>query len=258
MGVENRESAERLLTEMMKEAVRAFHRRLLVVYGEEALDVLAYIVSKHQTFRGEGDEKVVFVYDEEEKAALSVYNGLIEKLEAMDYLTSNVKLYTYEDTHRIMGTTNDILILDMTRGARPNDLGRLIETVRGGGLAILYNLDLKAEKPWRTGTHKKLASPPYTESDLKNRFEKFFVRKIFEHPCAWILENWKIVKGELLNPPKTVREKAFPPRRSRIPQPIFRLALTREQMEALETFEFLDIKKKGVIVLISNRGRGKS
>ncbi|MEM4700945.1 MAG: GNAT family N-acetyltransferase [Candidatus Bathyarchaeia archaeon] len=255
---ENRQNAERLLTEMMKEALRAFHRRLLVVYGEDALNVLAYIVSKHQALKGQGEEKVVFVYDEESDTAVSTFEKLTGKLDVLGSSVGNVKRYTYEDTHRIMGTTNDILILDMSKGARPNDLGRLIETVRGGGLAILYNLDLKVEKPWSTSTHKKLVSPPYAESDLKNRFEKLFVRKILEHPCTWILENWKIVKGELLNPPKTVKEKPVPPKRSRIPQPIFRLALTREQMEALEAFELLDIKKKGLIVLISNRGRGKS
>ena len=258
MSVEDRQKVESLLVEMMKEAIRAFHRRLLVVYGDEALDVVAYLVLKHYAMKGEGDERILYVHDDEDEAAKSTFKGLMDRLEALGYHVGSLKRYVYEDTHRIMGTTNDVLILDMTRGARPNDLGRLVETVKGGGLAILYNLNLKAEKPWSTSTHKKLACPPYTESDLKNRFEKFFVRKVLEHPCTWILENWKIIKGELLNPPKTVREKPTPPRRSRIPQPIFKLALTREQMEALEAFEFLDIKKKGLIILISNRGRGKS
>ncbi|MEM0057770.1 MAG: GNAT family N-acetyltransferase [Candidatus Bathyarchaeia archaeon] len=258
MNVEDRHGVESLLVDMMKEAIRAFHRRLLVVYGEEALDVLAYIVLRHQNLKGEENERVIFVYNEGDDAAASTYKGLVQRLETASYPLGNIRCYTYDDTHKIMGTTNDILILEMSKGARPNDLGRLIETVRGGGLAILYNLDLKADKPWNTSTHKKLASPPYTESDLRNRFEKFFVKKILGHPCTWILENWRVVKGELLNPPKSIREKPIPPRRSRIPQAIFRLALTREQMEALEAFEFLDIKRKGLIILISNRGRGKS
>ncbi|MEM2336436.1 MAG: GNAT family N-acetyltransferase [Candidatus Bathyarchaeia archaeon] len=255
MSVEDRLVVERSLMEMMKEALKAFHRRLLVVCGEEAVDVLAYIVSKHRAIRGESDERVVFVDDGDSE---TVYGKLVGRLGEMGYQTGNVRRYTYEDTHRVVGTTNDILILDMSKGARPNDIGRLIETVRGGGLVIFYNLDLGAEKPWNTSIHKKLASPPYTESDLRNRFEKFFVRKILENPCVWILENWRIVRGELLNPARAVREKAVPPKRSRIPQPILRLALTREQMKALESFEFLDIKKRCMIVLISNRGRGKS
>ncbi|MBS7647964.1 tRNA(Met) cytidine acetyltransferase [Candidatus Bathyarchaeota archaeon] len=257
MSAEDRLTVERSIIEMMREAFKASHRRLLVVCGEEALNVMAYVVLKHQTLRGENSERVVFV-SHGGNDGMAIYNGLIEKLREMGCPATHLKHCTYEGTHKIMGTTNDLLILDMSEGARPNDIGRLVETVRGGGLVILYNLDLRAEKPWSTSIHKKLASPPYTEDDLRNRFEKFFVRKILEHPCTWILENWKIVKGELLNPPKTVREKPMPPKRSRIPQTIFKFTLTREQMEALEAFEFLDIKKKGLIILISNRGRGKS
>jgi tRNA(Met) cytidine acetyltransferase len=258
VSVEGKQGVGSLLTEMIKEAIRAFHRRLLVIYGNESLDVIVYLISKHYAIKGEEDERVLFVHNEGDEKAESIFKELLNKLETLGYRVSNFKRYIYDDTHRIMGTTNDILILDMSMGARPNDLGRLIETVRGGGLIILYNLDLKAEKPWSTSTHKKLICPPYTESDLKNRFEKFFVRKILEHPCTWILEGWKIIKGELLSPPRIIREKPIPPRRSRIPQSILRLALTREQMETLGAFEFLDIKKRGLIVLISNRGRGKS
>ena len=255
MNAEERLSVERALADLIKEAIRAFHRRLLVVFGEEALDVIAYVILRHYVLKGGGDEKVVFVDWGEDETA---YNKLIEKLGEAAYPIGNVRHYTYEDTHRIMGTTNDILILDMGKGARPNDLGRLIETVKGGGLAILYNLDLKAEKPWNTSVHRKLASPPYTESDLKNRFERFFVRKLRENPSIWILEGWKIVKGKLLNPSRAEREKPVPPRKSKIPERIFRLALTREQMEALRTFELLAGKKMGIAVFISDRGRGKS
>lgn len=57
MNLEDRQSVERLLVEMMKEAIKAFHRRLLVVYGEDALDVVAFIVLKHQALRSESNEK---------------------------------------------------------------------------------------------------------------------------------------------------------------------------------------------------------
>jgi tRNA(Met) C34 N-acetyltransferase TmcA len=254
VDAEGKLGVERALANLIKEAIRAFHRRLLVVFGREALDVIAYVILRHYVLKGGGDEKVVFVDWGEDETA---YNKLIEKLGEEAYPIGNVRHYTYEDTHRIMGTTNDILILDMGKGARPNDIGRLIETVKGGGLAILYNLDLKAEKPWNTSVHRKLASPPYAESDLKNRFERFFVRKL-ENPSVWILEGWRIVKGKLLNPSRAKREKSAPPRKSKIPEQIFRLALTREQMEALRTFELLAGKKRGIIVFISDRGRGKS
>jgi tRNA(Met) C34 N-acetyltransferase TmcA len=111
------------------------------------LDVIAYVILRHYVLKGGGDEKVVFVDWGEDETA---YNKLIEKLGEEAYRIGNVRHYTYEDTHRIMGTTNDI--------------ERLIETVKGGGLAILYNLDLKAarapgayaERLWKPSLNKAL------------------------------------------------------------------------------------------------------
>jgi len=239
---------------MMEEALRSFHRRLLVVYGRESEEVLAYIVFKHFTLKAGGEEKVVYVSSDD----TSNYNVFIKRLEEKSYPIGNVKLYTYKETHRLMGTTNDILILDMSVGARPNDMGRLIETVRGGGLVIFYNLDLNAEKPWSTSLHKKLISPPYGESDMKARFEKYFTRKILEDQSIWILDGWNIIRGNMLNPPTSTREKPSPPNKSRIPRAIYDLALTQEQVEALKYVEKFAKKSRSIIVMTSNRGRGKS
>ncbi|MEM3104405.1 MAG: GNAT family N-acetyltransferase [Candidatus Bathyarchaeia archaeon] len=245
---------EQLLIGMMEEALRSFHRRLLVVYGRESEEVLAYIVFKHFTLKAGGEEKVVYVSSDD----ASNYNVFIKRLEEKSYPIGNVKLYTYKETHRLMGTTNDILILDMSVGARPNDMGRLIETVRGGGLVIFYNLDLNAEKPWSTSLHKKLISPPYGESDMKARFEKYFTRKILEDQSIWILDGWNIIRGNMLNPPTSTREKPSPPNKSRIPRAIYDLALTQEQVEALKYVEKFAKKSRSIIIMTSNRGRGKS
>ncbi|MEM2428399.1 MAG: tRNA(Met) cytidine acetyltransferase TmcA domain-containing protein, partial [Candidatus Bathyarchaeia archaeon] len=98
---------EQLLIGMMEEALRSFHRRLLVVYGRESEEVLAYIVFKHFILKAGGEEKVVYVSSDD----TSNYNVFIKRLEEKSYPIGNVKLYTYKETHRLMGTTNDILIL---------------------------------------------------------------------------------------------------------------------------------------------------
>lgn len=234
--------------------MRAFHRRLLVVYGRESEDVLVYILSKHRALKNGEEEKVIYVGPEE----ISNYEILVKRLEEKSYPIGNVKFYAFKETHRLMGTTNDVLILDMSLGARPNDVGRLIETVKGGGLVILYNLNLNVEKPWSTSLHKKLISPPYCESDIKMRFEKYFIRKILEDQSIWILDGWNIVRGNLLNPPTTLREKPSPPKRSRIPKVIYDLALTQDQIDSLECIERFARKNRSIIVMTSNRGRGKS
>ncbi|MEM1674208.1 MAG: GNAT family N-acetyltransferase [Candidatus Bathyarchaeia archaeon] len=258
--LEERTGTESLLTKMMEEALDAFHRRLVVLTSKNVNEVLSFLILKHKalrTLRGLEDEVVVFVdyYDE----GGELYNNLIDTLSSSNFPTENIKHYTYEESNRLLGTTNDILVMDMSRGARPNDIGRLIETVRGGGLAILYNLNLKVDKPWETSIHKSFIHPPYTWENINKRFEEFFVRKVIETPCSWILDGWRILKGDFLNPPKFVRERPELPEKSRVPKRLHRLALTSDQVKALQLMEEV-IRERGrsVLLITSNRGRGKS
>lgn len=258
--LEDRARTENLLTRMMEEALDAFHRRLIVLTGENIEDVLVFLVQKHRalkTLRGLEDDVIAFVdyYSDGGEH----YSALINALSASNFPLENIKHYTYEESNKLLGTTNDILIMDISRGARPNDIGRLIETVRGGGLAILCNLDLNVDKPWETSIHRSFIHPPYTWESVRKRFEEFFVRKIFEAPCSWILNEWRIIKGSFLNPPKFIRERPELPEKSRVPRRLHRLALTNDQVRALQLMEEV-IRERGrsALLITSNRGRGKS
>ena len=254
---EQKLKTDQFLTAMMKEAIESFHRRLLVTYGENSADFLAHVVWRHSMFRGNEEHRVIFVDSYSEGGPQ--LDSFLKALRRMEYPIENVRHCSYRETNRLLGTTNDILILDMSRGARPNDIGRLVETVRGGGLVALHNLDLNAKEPWDTPIHRKLIPPPYNWNDLKPRFEKYFVKKILENPGIWIFNNWKLIKGELLHPQRTVREKPKIPEKSRIPKKIHRLALTQEQAEVLQLMETaMRDKEKSILVVTSNRGRGKS
>lgn len=249
----DRIKVEQMLRYLMEEASRALHRRLLVVSGNSSEEMLAYIIWRHYTLSG-GHNRVLYVGYEDSQDA---YKSLLDRLKEV-YPVDSIKWYSYEDTHKIMGTTNDFLILDMRSGARPNDIGRLVETVRGGGLIVLYNLSLEVDKPWSTSLHRKLVVPPYSEKDLKARFEKRFIRKLLGDPAVWVIKDWDIVKGELLNPPETIREKPIPPKGGKIPAKILGLAITSEQMDMLRRMDVLVDKSKSIVVITSNRGRGKS
>lgn len=254
---EEKLKADHALDAMIREATESFHRRLIVTYGDNSAEVLAHIVWRHFMFIGGKAHKVIYVDPYERGGA--EFDYFLEKLRKMSYPIENVKHYTYEESIRLLGTTNDILILDMTDGARANDIGRLVETVRGGGLIILHNLDLNIKTPWKTTIHRKLVSPPYDWNDLKPRFEKYFIRKILENPNAWIFDGWKIMKGKLLQSQKMVREKPDLPEKSRIPRRLHRLALTQDQARVLQVLEeAMRGKDRSVLVITANRGRGKS
>lgn len=68
----------------------------------------------------------------------------------------------------------------------------------------MYNLNLNADRPWETSIHRSLIHPPYAWENINKRFEEFFVRKMIEAQCSWILNGWKIVKGDFLNPPRFI------------------------------------------------------
>ncbi|HDM88957.1 MAG TPA: tRNA(Met) cytidine acetyltransferase, partial [Candidatus Bathyarchaeota archaeon] len=248
----------RLLREMIKEAKRASHRRLVVTVNDESDDVIAFLIKAYCELSGRDGMSMVYVTYENDS---SNFKSLIEKIDELRLSRENLNLksYVYAESDRLLGTTNDLIILDMSRGARPNDIGRLVETVKGGGLIILYNLSLNVDKHWETKLHRKLTVPPYGPEDINVRFERYFIRKLLETRGVWILEGWKIIKGELLNPPKSVRKKPQIPRESRVPRRIHRLALTQEQCDALQKLEEVAHERgRSVLVIISNRGRGKS
>ncbi len=257
---EDKMKVKELLEKMMHEALESLHRRLVVVSGEESNEVISFLILKHRELKmlTNGDEYNLIYVDHHEDGG-EPFNILVEKLVNSGFPSENIMHYTYEESNKLLGTTNDFLIMDMSRGARPNDIGRLVETVRGGGLIVLHNLDLKVDKPWETSIHKSFIYPPYTREDLNSRFEKYFVKKIMEAPGIWILDGWKIIKGELLHPPKTFREKPKIPEKTRIPKRLYKLALTEEQAKALQIIEeTMRGEGKNVLLITSNRGRGKS
>ena len=254
--MEERERTEHLLTEMMKEALRAYHRRLLVISGEDAEDVIAFLILKHAELKGKDEESIVYVSPDDRDE--SKFKSLLEKLKEKD-LPTKIKYHTYAESDRLLGTTNDILILDMGLGARPNDIGRLVETVRGGGFIILYNLDLNAERPWNTSIHRSFLAPPYCPEDINMRFERYFIRKIWEARGVWILDGWRVLKGEMLGAPRRVKKLPKIPEWSRVPEKIHRLVLTQDQAEALRALEeTVHESGRSALIIISNRGRGKS
>jgi len=255
-----RVEAQNLISQMIEEALESFHRRLIVLFGEGSSDVLVFLILKYRALKmllGGDVESIVYVdYYEGGGEALK---SLVGSLEGLGFPIESIRHHTYEESNRLLGTTNDILVMDMSRGVRPNDIGRLVETVRGGGLIVLYNLRLEVDKPWETSIHKSLVHPPYSWGDLKARFERYFVRKLMEAPGVWIMDGWRILKGELLHPPKAPARRLEMPEETGVPKRLYRLALTEEQAKALELVErLMRGRERNVLLVTSNRGRGKS
>jgi N-acetyltransferase 10 len=96
----------------------------------------------------------------------------------------------YKDSHRVLGTTHDILILQDFEAITPNLLARTMETVAGGGLIILlfrtvkslqqlYAISMDVHNRYRTES----------AGDVVPRFNERFILSLAQNPNALVCDD---------------------------------------------------------------------
>ena len=280
-GEKVKDSLLKLTETALAEALENFHRRMIVLQGESmnkaklagiltgaSAGVLSSLIDEliARKLRDEGERKVEVLYATDAlgegtfgRARYEEFRKHFDLLAGQDAELTKV---TFKHTSDILGRTFDLLVLDLSYDFSPNDLGRVIETVRGGGLIfVLTNPFEKWRNMW-TGFHKSLVTPPYTIDDVKKRFNRRLIRKFEEHEGIYIVnaENQKIMKKPEKNKSQAKlpeREKIDVPEETRFPKELYELCLTNGQVEVLRNLEGL-IENDGMVVLTADRGRGKS
>ncbi|MEM0240573.1 MAG: tRNA(Met) cytidine acetyltransferase TmcA [Candidatus Nezhaarchaeales archaeon] len=240
------------------DGIRSFQRRMIVLCssGDDKVEAAAqlvdlYIENINRT------PSMLYVIDSFDERSLGV-RGLKKFCESlkskMDFRT-----ITYLDTESVMGLTYDILILDIVEELRPNDLGRLIETVRGGGFIVLLAPPLSHWVKNVTRFQRKLLVPPHTTEDLKRFFTRRFINKLKEHRGIWVID---LESGYVnYNKPVGVRigeSKIELPPSPLFPKELYLMSKTNDQVKALLSMEAFLKEKRYVLVITANRGRGKS
>ncbi len=210
------------------------------------------------------DPSILMVIDSSETSSSGAHLLKAFQEECLKKFKGPVKFHqiTFHETESVLGTTWDLLILDLMEQLRPNDLGRLIELVRGGGLIAVAAPPLDQWPNITTRFQKRLLVPPYTEKDLRRLFIRRLIRKLREHPGIIIAFSNSEVWGPLsaqrppLHPPPTI------PSSSIFPKELYAMALTHDQVRALQALEELLLpsgtQKKQILLITANRGRGKS
>jgi tRNA(Met) cytidine acetyltransferase len=165
-------------------------------------------------------------------------------------------------TTTIMGRTFDHAIISIFRSIEPDSIGRSVETVRGGGNVIFLGPPPEILGNVPGEFHREfILTYPYTEKDIVPLFVKRLLKKFMQHDIAEVRVNGKLVKRA--QAPKSVkrRRKIELPKDAEFPVEIYKKAVTQDQVEALKALEFLlprKPKEKRAVVVIANRGRGKS
>ena len=279
-GEKVKDSVLKLTETALAQALEKFHRRMIIIEGDterkaELAGILAGASARiietildelfKKRLREEGEDRIEVLYATdalgEETFGRKRYEAFRRHFDVLAGSSSEVTAITFKRTREVLGKTSDLLILDMSYDYSPNDLGRIIETVRGGGLIFILAHPFNKWKDMWTGFHKSLVTPPYTIEDVKKRFNRRFIRKFTEYDGIYIItEAGKVRKG-----PKRAKSQAkirgrkdVPiPQETFFPEELYKMALTEGQVEVIKAFEGL-VEKEGMLVLTADRGRGKS
>jgi tRNA(Met) cytidine acetyltransferase len=226
------ESLLNLVDTLIEEARRCNQRRLIVI-ADERDNGISYLrrIIEHIKL----EKKITFTWNIDFKVP-----GEMEEL---------------KNTDKYLGTNYEFLAIDVHHSFVPNDLGRLINIVKGGGIIVLLTPPFDKWPKLTNFFHEIVVTPPYTFNDIKNNFVRWVIRKLKEHEGVAIFENGKIIKdGHMECSPS--RKEVLIPTDIRFPRGAYEMCMTQDQVKVLQTFERFG--KRGVMVITADRGRGKS
>jgi tRNA(Met) cytidine acetyltransferase len=169
----------------------------------------------------------------------------------------------YEKTDRYLGTTFDVLVLDLNDDLKPNDIGRLVEIVRGGGLIVLLVPEWSLWDSKLTIFKQKLLVPGFNEPrHVFIKWFKFTMTSANNVVIYNVVRKKVIYAGKIARPLETSSRNIVIPKETVFPEELYKLALTQDQVEFLKLVEELFAKpfkaKKIALVVTADRGRGKS
>lgn len=259
------ESLNSFLTNLM----RCRHRGLVVLAGNDYLK-LAGIASQliiiymriRSKFALKGKVSVLHTYHDEfedSRKSVSVLRKVIKKF------TGNIKYKSlvYEDSEEVLGTTYQVLVMDLTHDLRPNDIGRLLGVIEGGGLIILLTPRLDDWVSSETLFRSSLTVPRYSEP--RSVFTKWFIRNLFNHDGIYIFD---VDSGRLLKSSQPSRCVEFTkelniPKHKVFNEALYKLALTQDQINVIKLVEDNFITRptkheRTTLIITADRGRGKS
>lgn len=242
-------SLEQLLTKIKKDSEKSFQRRILVIKGTGFKK--HELVSEILNFYYENG-KILCVIDELKPESTSV-----KRLEIIKSgLNDSISLVAMEfgKTDKALGKTFDGLVIDFTKDLRADDLGRVIETVRGGGLIVFIVPRFEEfENQWLL-IHRYFITPPYEIHDVKPLFTKRMVKflRSYDGIAIYDFDENRIEKD--------IKELGleYKPEKIESKDPVESLCRTKDQLEMLKAVENFINNQRKIMIITADRGRGKT
>ncbi|MCD6324122.1 MAG: tRNA(Met) cytidine acetyltransferase [Desulfurococcales archaeon] len=267
VGDDYRRFTKKLIADA-RNALISKERRLVVISGDDpykvggiAADVVRKYVSKllRSGFIKQRASIVHVFHDEfpDGRIRARILKNVLSRDRSVDFQQS-----VYEVSQKFLGTTVDVLILDLCNDLKPNDVGRLLGIVKGGGIVVLLTPPLRVWNDRDTIFRTNLAVPNHPHP--RKVFIKYFVRKLHEHDGIYIFDTdtGKFLKSGYRRKKDVKRKPLKIPERRVFPKEIYEMALTQDQINVIKLFEDHLVPNPGrkhiAIVIVADRGRGKS
>lgn len=251
---------------IVNDLIRGRFRSLMVISGSDPVFLgllAAKAIQYYERQRHKHDKKKytgLYVYHDEFDDAV-LLKEVFERNLNTKY--TDFQFTVYERSERYLGSTFSFLVMDLTKDLKPNDLGRLVGIVEGGGLIILLTPPWEQWDTFMTIFKHNLTVPQFPEP--RHIFIKWIKSKLLKHDAIGIYdaENKRTIKKvELKRKVKSIEKKLVIPVNTLFPQRVYEFALTHDQIEVIKLMEQLYEKprkgRKRVIVITADRGRGKS
>lgn len=248
--------------------VRTRVRALLVLSGSNSvkLGVLAsklvkYYANKWVKLEGKRELKGLYVYHDEFPDAVKMREVFENGISSEDLVDFEYSIY--EKSEKYLGVTVQFLVMDLTKDLKPNDVGRLVSIVEGGGIIVLLAPPWNAWDTYETIFKETLTVPQFPEP--RHIFISWIKKKLLSHDGIGIYDadnNSVIKKLELKRDLRPYTRTVIIPKEKLFPNEVYEQALTMDQVNVIRILEyFYEKPKKGerkVFVLTADRGRGKS
>jgi len=254
-------------------------RRLVALSGSDGVKlsglavelVIRYLKTVARGSPGRGSFRVLYFHHDEVPEAVErarIFRKVLRHyVRKSGKVRVNLEVDVYEKSSRYLGTTVQVLVLDLMDDLRPNDVGRLLGIVEGGGFIVMLTPPHDTWPKARTLFKQVLTVPNHPEP--RHIFISWFLRNLYSHNGVLVydVDSCKLLKSsqepELGEELRRSRPPLRIPAKRVFPKELYELALTQDQVEVIKAIEdslvekFKDYKHQ-VVVVIADRGRGKS
>ncbi|KAJ2641363.1 N-acetyltransferase 10, partial [Coemansia sp. RSA 1694] len=200
-----RKAVDSRINTLIKNGVQQNHRSFFVLVGDKGKDQVVNLHWMLSQARVTGRPSVLWCYKKElgftshrkkreAKIKRDVKKGIREANEEdpfeMFITLTDIRYTYYKESHKILGNTYGMCVLQDFEALTPNILARTIETVEGGGIVVLLLKSMKSLKQLYTMTmdvHARYRTEVH--GDVVSRFNERFILSLADNRACLVVDD---------------------------------------------------------------------